>query len=218
MIRALVFDFDGLILDTEEPIFQAWQEVFRAHGLEFPFEKWAATIGTAEPWYDPLDDLEEQSGQKLDRQAILAQQRRREAQLILEQPVKPGVQEYLETARRLGLQLGLASSSTCAWVEGHLSRLGLIEYFDCIRASDDVPRTKPDPELYLAALEGLETRPEQAIAFEDSPNGVLAARRAGLWCVVVPNALTRRLALDQANLRLDSLADLPLETLLKKFA
>jgi HAD superfamily hydrolase (TIGR01509 family) len=138
----------------------------------------------------------------------------RETSLILEQPVLPGVLDYLEGARRLGLRVGLASSSSCEWVLGHLSRLGLLNYFHEIRASEDVKRTKPDPALYLQVLHGLGVPAEQGVALEDSPNGILAAKRAGLFCVAVPNALTRRLPLDHADLRLESLADLPLESLL----
>ena len=98
----------------------------------------------------------------------------------------PGVLDYLRDAHRLGLKVGLASSSSCAWVEGHLVRLGLREYFDCVRARDDVSITKPDPALFLSAVETLGVQPCEAIAFEDSRNGLIAARRAGLHCVAVP--------------------------------
>jgi beta-phosphoglucomutase-like phosphatase (HAD superfamily) len=98
----------------------------------------------------------------------------------------------------------------------HLERLGLIEYFQVIRASDDVKKTKPDPELYLSACAGLGVPASQAIALEDSPNGVAAAKNAGMYCVAIPNVLTRRLPLEQADLRLDSLEEMRLESLLAK--
>jgi beta-phosphoglucomutase-like phosphatase (HAD superfamily) len=116
----------------------------------------------------------------------------------------------------LGLKVGLASSSSCSWVNGHLERLGLRNYFDILRASDDVQCTKPDPDLYLAALGALGVRVDQAFAIEDSPNGALAAKRAGLFCVAVPNELTRRLSLDHADLRLESLTDMPFERLVQE--
>lgn len=97
----------------------------------------------------------------------------------------------------------------------HLSRLELIHQFGVIKCGDDVKQTKPDPELYLATVRDLGLQPSQAIALEDSPNGVLAAKRAGLFCVAVPSPLTKDLPLDHADLRLDSLADMPLEDLLK---
>jgi HAD superfamily hydrolase (TIGR01509 family) len=138
-------------------------------------------------------------------------------ELIDTQPIMPGVMDYLKSARERGLKVGLASSSSCSWVTFHLERLELMEYFDAIAAGDDVPRTKPDPALYWTALSWMRVRAEHAIAIEDSYNGMLAAKRAGLRCVVVPHALTRHMNFDLADLRLDSLADLSLEDLLSRF-
>jgi HAD superfamily hydrolase (TIGR01509 family) len=217
MIRGLVFDFDGLILETEEPIFRSWQEIYQEYGCQLAFQDWAKIIGTADTDWHPLKALEQQLGRKLEHQeAIIQRQRQRELELILSQPVLPGVRQYLQDARGLGLKIGLASSSTCDWVAGHLDRLGLQEYFDVIRASNDVKHTKPDPALYCAAVEGLGIQPKQAVAFEDSPNGILAAKRAGLWCVAVPNVLTRQLPINHADLQLESLAAMSLESLLEK--
>jgi HAD superfamily hydrolase (TIGR01509 family) len=213
-IRALIFDFDGLILDTELPEFRSWEEVYAAHGCALAFDDWAACIGTADLVFSPYDDLEAKLGRPLDRAAIRAARRARWDELILAEAALPGVVGYIDDARAMGLRLAVASSSTREWVVGHLTRLGLIDAFDCVKCSDDVERTKPDPALYRAALAALGLRPEEAIVFEDSPNGVLAAKRAGLYCVAIPNALTGRLPLDHADRRLVSLADLPLATLL----
>jgi HAD superfamily hydrolase (TIGR01509 family) len=215
-IQALVFDFDGLILDTETPIFQSWQEMYRAYGLELPLELWVTNIGTAEEPFDPLTELVRQSSMPLDHQEIAARRMQRELELIQDHAPLPGVVDYLQDAQSLGLKVGIASSSSCRWVSGHLERLGLIGYFNAIVAKDDVPVTKPDPTLYRAILEKLDVAPERAVAFEDSPNGILAARRAGLFCVAVPNVMTRYLPIDHADLRLDSLAEMTLEDLLHK--
>jgi len=215
MFTALVFDFDGLILDTEVPIFQSWQEVYRRFGVELSLAKWSTIIGTYEEPFDPFEDLQEMLGRRLDPAEILPARSQREAALVAAQQVRPGVEQYLLDARRLGLKIGLASSSTCRWVTGHLTRLGLIDYFDCLRAKDDVHITKPDPALYLSAAAGLGVLPGQAIAIEDSPNGILAAKRAGMFAVAVPNDLTRQLPLDHADWRLESLADLPLPQLIR---
>jgi HAD superfamily hydrolase (TIGR01509 family) len=214
MIRALVFDFDGLILDTEGPEFQAWQEIFAAHDRQLPLAVWAACVGTSSAAFDPYVYLEEQLGCSVDREAIRVQYSQRRDILLAPQPVLPGVQAYLDDAARFGLQLGMASSSSRAWVTGHLTRLGLIDHFTSIQCADDVHCTKPNPAAYLAVLKALRLRPEQAIALEDSPHGILAAKRAGLFCVAVPNALTRHLPLDEADLRLSSLSDHRLEALL----
>jgi HAD superfamily hydrolase (TIGR01509 family) len=216
MIRAVIFDFDGLILDTEVPDFESWQEVYVAYGCHLAFDQWADSIGTAELMFDVYAELERQLGQSIERATLRQQRRARYLALVEQKAVLPGVADYLADARRLGLHLAVASSSPHDWVDGHLARLGLLHHFDCIRCADDVRRTKPDPELYLAVLAALELRPSEAVVLEDSPNGLLAARRAGIPCVAVPNALTARLSLDHADLRLTSLADLPLEDLLQR--
>ena len=216
MIRALVFDFDGLILDTEGPIYLSWQELFASFGFPLPFEIWATTIGSAEAEYDPARELKHLVGQPLDWGRIEEERQQRELALIAQQPLLPGVEQTLQDARRLGLKLGLASSSSCAWVERHLKARGLCAYFDVVRAADDVRLTKPDPELYLAVLAQLGVQSAEAVALEDSPNGIRAAKAAGMYCVAVPNALTRQLPLNEADLRLESLAEMPLERWLEK--
>ncbi|MDH4207916.1 MAG: HAD family hydrolase, partial [Anaerolineae bacterium] len=214
MIRALILDFDGLILDTEGPIYQAWAEIFEGFGADLPLSAWEVWLGGSPEMFDPCSYLESQLGHTVDREALSARQREREAELIAAERTLPGVEEYIADAKRLGLKLGLASSSDCPWVYRHLERLGLREQFDSIKCADDVTEVKPSPELYLAVLEELGIAPEEAIAVEDSPHGITSAQAAGLFCVVVPNSLTRQLPTDHADLRLDSLADLPLEDLL----
>jgi HAD superfamily hydrolase (TIGR01509 family) len=218
MIQAVVFDFDGLILDTEYPEYMSWREIYQAHGATLPLTAWERSIGSMDlNLFDPYAYLEAQLGQPVDRAEIRAIHRARFAELVAAQNVLPGVEDYLVGARRLGLKVGLASSSSRAWVTGHLARFGLNgATFDCLCCGDEVKRTKPDPELYLAVLNALAVRGDQAVALEDSPNGVAAAKAAGLYCVAVPNVITRRLAFDHADLCLNSLADMPLEELLEE--
>jgi HAD superfamily hydrolase (TIGR01509 family) len=213
LIRALIFDFDGLILDTETPEYQCWQEIYQAHGCDLPFAKWSECIGTANV-FDPYDYLAELSGKAIDRAALHTQRRARFAQLIDGKPPLPGVESYISEAKRLGLRLGVASSSPRAWVEGHLRRFQIDTLFDCTNCSDDVERVKPDPALYLRALDKLGVRANEAIAFEDSPNGALAASRAGIFCVTVPNPMTRQMVFTAGDMQLSSLSSLPLEALL----
>lgn len=216
MTRAIIFDFDGLILDTESADFLAWQEIYQAHGCDLSFSTWAQGVGVSLEMFDLRDYLESQTRQPVDRAEIYARHRRRWTELSEAQPILPGVVDCIAGAKQRGLQLGLASSGRRGWVVGHLSRLGLEPDFDCIKCLEDVSTAKPEPELYLSVLSEMGVVPGQAIALEDSPSGILAAKRAGLYCVVVPNPMTRHLPLDQADLRLDSLADLPLESLLAK--
>jgi HAD superfamily hydrolase (TIGR01509 family) len=215
VIQALIFDFDGLILDTEGPDYQSWQEVYQDYGCPLPMSEWAKWIGTMGT-FDPYAYLEGQLGRPVDRAAIRARRRARFGELMAGQSLLPGVREYVLEAKRLGLQTGIASSSPRDWIVSHLGSLGLEPYFDRIRCGDDVAYTKPDPAVYRAALEALGVHPNQAIALEDSPNGVQSAKRAGLYCVAVPNALTRELDLSRADLQLGSLAELPLAELLAR--
>jgi HAD superfamily hydrolase (TIGR01509 family) len=217
MIRALVFDFDGLILDTEEPVYRSWLEVYRAHGEELPFERWVQIVGSTTIGFHPQHHLEERLGRSLPKE-VLDRRVGRRTELVLAEKLLPGVAEHLEEARSSGLKLGVASSSTRDWVSGHLARLGILDRFDCLRCRDDVTNVKPEPDLYLAVLNCLGVLATEAIAIEDSPNGVLAAKRAGMRCVAIPNSITARLDLGQADLLLSSLADVTLDELLRKVA
>ncbi len=216
MIRGLIFDFDGLILDTESPEYRSWREVFQEYGCDLALADWAQGIGrgAGDITFDPYATLEAASGRSIDRAAIRARRRRRYADLVAAEVVRPGVEEYMVAAQRHGLVLGVASSSSRVWVDGHLTRLGLRPYITALACADDVGRAKPDPAVYRAALALLRLRPDEVIAFEDSPNGLAAARSAGVLCVAVPNPLTAQLPLDPADVRLTSLADVPLERLL----
>jgi len=218
MGQGIIFDFDGLIVDTELPEYQSWQEIYESYGCSLPLAEWVKLIGAgyASGRFDPYDYLEEQLGQPVDREGVRLKRRQHSAQLQALQPVLPGVHDYISSAKRLRLRLGIASSSPRHWVAGHLARLRLNQHFECVKCAEDVTKTKPDPELYLSVLDALELAPDDAIALEDSPNGILAAKRAGIFCVAVPNALTSQLAFDHADLVLSSLEELSPEDLLVK--
>jgi HAD superfamily hydrolase (TIGR01509 family) len=203
---ALIFDFDGLIVDSETPGFQAWSEVFVTHGGTLPFEKYSACIGTI-GGFDLHGYLEQQTGRRFERAELETTCNKRWLELMKEQPLLPGIAECVSTARARGLKLAIASSSTQNWVTHNLRRFKLLEYFETVCTSDYVDAVKPDPALYHLALEKLGVTSEEAIAFEDSPNGILAAKRAGIFCVAIPNRLTKDLPLELADRRLSSLLE-----------
>lgn len=213
-IRGLIFDFDGTILDTEMPAFRAWQEIYEEHGCSLPLPEWARSLGGGDRGFDPCAYLEVQIGRALDRAAVLERRQARKLELMAAEVLLPGVLEYIESARRLGIRLAVASSSPRDWVEEHLSRFGLLDAFHCLSCAGDVERVKPDPALFLRSLDLLGLRPEEAIVIEDSPNGITAAKAAGIYCVVVPNALTCELPIDHADRRVMSLLEMPLESLI----
>ena len=215
-IKALVFDFDGLIVDTEVPIFRAWQRIYREHGQELPLDRWLTIIGTSTGSFDPVVELGDRLGEKLDEKTLDALERLYYLEATALQQLLPGVADYLRVARELGLKTAVASSSTRAWVMEHLERFGIGGGFDAIVCREDVKKTKPDPELYRTALQRLGVQPDEAIAFEDSSNGIHAAKAAGLFCVVVPNLLTVDLDLTEADLRLLTLEAMPLRDVIKE--
>lgn len=211
--KALVFDFDGLMIDTETPEYQSWLEIYQEHKCDLPLAKWCETIGTSHGTFDHYAYLETQVGRTLQHSSIRDKRRARYAELMAAPSLLLGVEDYICQAKQLGLKLGLASSSPYSWISRHLEPLGFLQAFDTIKCADDVERGKPDPAVYLAAVQALNVAPAEAIALEDSPNGILAAKRAGLFCVAVPNAITRELSFDLADLQITSLAELPLEQL-----
>jgi HAD superfamily hydrolase (TIGR01509 family) len=217
-IKGLAFDFDGLILDTELPIFQSWQDIYQMYGLELHLQEWAVVIGSSNEMFEPLDELEKRVHQPLRKEEIIEIQRLKVMEHILQQPVLPGVKEYLQQAQELRIKVSVASSSPRYWVEDHLTRLGLIDYFDSIYAQEDVLKVKPDPGLYRQAAIGMDLLPDEVIALEDSTNGIISAKLAGLYCVAVPNILTQTLDLSKADLVINSLAELPLPLLLDHFS
>ncbi len=216
-IDALIFDFDGLILDTETPEYEAWREVYTEHGCELPLALWVDSIGRGHEQikFDPYKYLSECTGKIVDNEAVRARRRLLFHERVDRMPPRPGVVDYLTEATARGLKLAVASSSDRDWVEGHLRRLDLLDYFALTRCSDDVARTKPAPDVYLAALEGLGVAAENAVAFEDSPNGTRAAHRAEIYTVAVPNALTARLEFLEADRRIESMAEMPLGQVLE---
>ena len=215
MIRALIFDFDGLIFDSETPDFISWQETYAAHGVQLSREVWNAHIGAIT--FNPYLHLEELLGRPIDRDAVWATRKARDNELIAAQTILPGVEAYLAEARALGLKIAIASSSDHKWVDGHLQRLGLFDQFEQIHCSDDVGGVgKPDPAVYRAAVAALGIAPQEGLALEDSPNGVTAAKGAGLWCTAVPNQMTRDLNFDHADHRLNALTDMPLTQLISE--
>src|ERR671935_1911890 len=214
IIRAIVFDFDGLILDTEVPAYQAWTEIFREHGVELSLERWIDYIGREGGWFDPYAHLEELTGLHVDRDVLKVRRVARRDELLAANELLAGVVDLFNEAKRRGMKVGIASSSRRDWVCGHLERLAFMEGWDAIACFDDIGVAKRKPDLYLRVVELLGVAPREAVALEDSPNGIAAAKAAGLWCVAVPGELTKGLDLTAADVRLESLAAASLDALL----
>ncbi len=216
-IKGLIFDFDGLILDTETPDYETWEEIYQGYEAHLPFQLWADYAGMYWNIGGIIDNLEEQAGRKLDRDAVWQHKMKLYRQRVLEEEARPGVISYLDAAVQMGLRTAIATSSDRTWIGDHLGRIGLVERFETICTADDVDRTKPDPDLFLLALKRLGLQPDEAIVFEDTVNGITAAKAAGCYAVAVPNPTTRALDFSQADLVISSMADMPLKELIERF-
>ncbi len=201
LLEALIFDFDGLILDTETPEVRAWQKIFRERGAEFPDSYWIHAIGRgADQIHEsPVEILERQLGYPCSKSEVESEYELLRMAAIEAADALPGIRDLISAAIAAGIKLAVASSSHHTWVDRHLARLGLLKFFDAILCADDVDVAKPYPDLYLAACAALGVEPVDAIALEDSPNGIRAAKSAGLVCVAIPNPCTVRLNLSDAD-------------------
>lgn len=214
MIEALLFDFDGTLWDSETVIYEAYRRLYDDHGHSLSLDAWSASVGTLDG-FDPMSDLEARLGRELDRATIDPWERVDD--LMAGVDLRPGVRDWLRAAGRLGLRLGIVSSNDGSWVRRHVDRLGIGGLFEVIVGADgDLERAKPNPVLYREALATLGVEASRAVAIEDSPHGIAAATGAGMFCVAVPNAVTRELDLSGADLLADSFTEMVLEDLLAR--
>lgn len=211
-MRALILDFDGLMVDTEWPAYEAWQAIYARYGAALALTDWVKCVGSHYgERFDPVHHLSALTGRSFDHAAMVAEKNRLKWQVTDTAPLLPGVTERIAEARALGWPVGVGSSSGLGWVQGHLDRLGVS--VDAVRTADHVQQVKPHPDIFLALAEALGVPPGACVVCEDSMNGVLAARAAGMYAVAVPNRVTRVLPFEEADLRLDSLTALSLRSL-----
>jgi HAD superfamily hydrolase (TIGR01509 family) len=213
MIEALLFDFDGTLWDSETVVFEAYRRMYDDHGHTLDLEEWSAAVGTLDG-FDPMADLELRLGRALDRSVVDPWERVDD--LMVGVDLRVGVREWLDDARDRGLSLGIVSSNESRWIRHHLDRLGIADRWRAIVAADgDAARAKPNPLLYREALTELGVDASRAVAVEDSPHGIAAAKAAGLYCLAVPNEVTRSLDLTAADLTIASFRDMTLAELLR---
>jgi HAD superfamily hydrolase (TIGR01509 family) len=212
-----VFDFDGTIIDTETPNFRAWQTVFAEEGAELLAEDFVRCIGTRRA-FDWGELLATKLGRPGPGQAeLFARKQPLNEAAIAESVPRPGVVEWMEEARAAGLRIAIASSSERWWIEPKLAQHGLdrfVEHISSWEGPDGGIPPKPAPDLYLHACAALGVEPSRAVAVEDSSNGVLSAKAAGLACVAVPGSFGAHMDLAAADLVLESFEAMTLATAL----
>nr|WP_212927610.1 HAD family hydrolase [Oceanobacillus sp. J11TS1] len=212
-MKAVIFDFDGLILDTETAWFDAYKEVLRDQfQFDLPLEEFVKYVGSDETqlyFY-----LQKELGSQLNIEGIRNEAAKLHTRYIKNAKARDGVSDYLKDAKEAGLKIALATSSNTAWATTHLTNLNLLSYFDFFVTKDMVEKVKPAPDLFLKALEKLGVEPHEAVVFEDSLNGLVAAQEINIPTVIVPNPVTASLAFENYHLKLNSMADLSLQEIL----
>jgi HAD superfamily hydrolase (TIGR01509 family) len=215
-VRALLFDFDGTMLETESSSYDSWRELLAEHDYVLTHDVWSAAVGTIDG-VDPVELLEEHLGSPVDREALEDRQAARHRELLIEETLRPGIQRIVDEARVRGMGLAIVTSASRRWVREHLHRLGLADDWEHIIAADgDAARAKPAPVLYVEALTLLGVQAAEAVAIEDSPNGVTAAKAAGIDAIAFPNPITETMDLGQADAVVPEFGDLTLDGLLAR--
>ncbi|MCM3112385.1 HAD family hydrolase [Lederbergia lenta] len=214
MIKAVIFDFDGLILDTETAWYDSYKEVLKKQfEFDLPLEEFVKCVGSNDTWL--FEYLEKEIAEHLDADNIRSSAGILHTEFVKEAKAREGVVEYLADAREAGLTIALATSSTREWVTTHLTNLNLISYFDHLITKDDVDRVKPAPDLFLKTIEVLGIEPHETVVFEDSLNGLIAALEAKIPTVVIPNPVTESLPFEDYHLKLSSMADMSLQDIIE---
>lgn len=211
-LAAIVFDFDGLIVDTENPGFISWQEIYQEFGATLHIDDWRHATGYV-GGFDPGIHLEQILDRRLDWSQLIPKREARNWELTLQASVLPGIEQLLRGARENRLPVGVASNSENGWVEGGLRRLGLRDYVDAVVTRDMVINPKPAPDIYLKTVQTLQVEPGHAVALEDSEPGCRSAKQAGLKAVAIPNRFSERQDLTVADLIVKSATELNFDRL-----
>ncbi|MTT32388.1 HAD-IA family hydrolase [Terrilactibacillus sp. BCM23-1] len=217
MIKAIIFDFDGTIIDTETAWYVAFKDAYKEHGVDLTLAKYSECLGTSLHSFDPYTYLRTHHNIPIDLDEFRQSIQNTHTKMMESESIRPGILNLLDEAKESGLKIGLATSSHMDWVKKFVNLLNIEDYFDCYCTADSVKHVKPDPELYHQALDRLGVKANEAIAIEDSPNGSLAAVRAGIPTIVAKNKITSQLPFSKGHYTIDSLENYTLTDLVENF-
>ena len=200
-VAAVIFDFDGIVLDSETPEYESHRRIYERCGVPLTVDEWCGVIGT---WSEGHDEqwfarLCERSANAPAREAYFAERRRIFDDIVPPDPMR-GIRELLAQLRAAGIPTAIASSAPARWVVGAVERIGIRPLFDAVVTGDQVAHRKPAPDVYLEAARRLGVDPARAIAIEDSGPGVAAALAAGMKAIAIPHWLTEHHDLSGADL------------------
>ncbi|GAA5130381.1 HAD family phosphatase [Luteolibacter yonseiensis] len=205
---AVLFDFDGVLVDTEWAIYQAWLRTFRKHGHDLPLATYTRCIGSDFATWSPKTHLEELSGLAFDWHDLDARRQEEILRDLAGEGLMPGVTGLLDKLATQAIRRAVVSSSSHHWVDGWLEKLAFADRFESVVCRGDAPRIKPAPDLYLEGARRLGLPPAECLVIEDSLNGVKAAKAAGMTVWVVPNRVTAELDFASADRVFPTLAEL----------
>ncbi len=205
--QSVIFDFDGVLVDTEWAIYRSWQRVFESEGFSLPLNIFNQCIGSGYTHWNPAEYLESLTHRTYDWPVINAKRQQEIHADLLKSGLMPGALDLLDYCRAQNLPIAVASSSTHSWVDGWLTKLQIRDRFCQVLCRDDGLPVKPDPALYHESAKRLHLSASRCLVIEDSANGSLAAIRAGLPVVVIPSPITVHASFHSAVCRLNSLTD-----------
>jgi HAD superfamily hydrolase (TIGR01509 family) len=213
-VAAVIFDFDGIVLDSETPEYESHRRIYERCGVTLTVDEWCGVIGT---WSEGHDEqwfrrLCAQSGGAPGREAYFAERRRIFEAIGPAAPMR-GVRELLLQLRDAGIAAAIASSAPARWVVGAVERLGIRPLFAAVVTGDEVAQRKPAPDVYLEAARRLGVDPARSVAIEDSEPGIAAACAAGMTVIAIPHWLTERHDLSAAHLTVANAGELTVERL-----
>ncbi len=208
LASAVLFDFDGILVDTEWEIYQAWLETFQEHGQDLPLSLYTRCIGSDFDAWSPKLHLEDLTQLKFDWIKMDERRQVRIRSSLEKQGPMDGVVAVLKLLAERGIPIAVVSSSSHNWVDGWLEKLGLVGFFQEIVCKGDAPRIKPTPDLFLEAARRLKIDPTRCLVIEDSLNGLNAAKAAGMMAWMVPNRVTSGLDFSQADRVLSGFAEM----------
>lgn len=196
---ALLFDFDGVILDTEWSIYQSMQNVFLENGHDLPLTDYVQCIGSDFNTWSPEKHLEKLTGKTFDWKKIGTTRNKWIRQEIAKLDPMPGVRETLAYCLEKNIPCAVVSSSSHDWVDPWLQKLGLTSYFQEIVGRGDAPKIKPAPDLYLEGVRRINLPASECLVIEDSLNGLKAAHQAGCPVAAIPNRITSCIDFSEAE-------------------
>ncbi len=213
MLQAVIFDFDGTLVDTETAEFEARKAVLAKYDVPLSMEDWQHNIGLATNDFDPFQALVEKLGDDFNRTALNAQVSYAANNFVRKQPLLPGVTEIIDALIAADITIAVASNSPHSWVDNWLAFHGLLPKMATVVCRDDVEFGKPAPDIYNVVTARLGYAPETMISIEDSHTGVASAKAAGLQSIAVPLPFITGHDYSAADLHITSIADLTLEAL-----